>query len=396
MSIGGDGGNTRFAFSMIMFAAVVSILLGLFIPIYAPKVIPSDADNDSLSELENQYQQFTGSLPTSEAVWGLKGIYTPYGQDYNGNPSTDYGYTEDGWIYGQRVITYLPSQYSVDTSKSSSYEVRYNSAKGLYYYTTTSENVVDGATTGVNQHKAGDLYGAVVMDAGKKSDIFFSTAGKTEMDGRFYYQFTGLRYAFAPVQEYTAMGSNGNPIEVIPNKSSLSLIWYQYYTQSGIAGQLVISGSDRGVGYITGAQIVSSFNPAVYTSKFTMSFNGVDMILSIRLDPYYITNGMSVEDCYNQGFWSIMVSSKSVEANSHIASDYKFNPTEIFDTMIDLFTFNMDDYGLSGMAATLASLLVVIPLFVALISIGLSNYIVVIMVGIYAAIVALTKLPFFN
>lgn len=387
MKIGG-GGNTGFAFSMIMFAAVTSILLSIFIPIYAPKAIPSDSENPTLSDLENQYQEFTGSLPASEAVWGLKGIYTPYGQDYNGNPSNDWGYTEDGWIYGQKVVNYTPSQYS---NNATAYSVRYDDTKGLYYYTNTSETVSNNATGGVNQHKAGDLYGAVVMDAEKKSEIFFSTSGKTEMDGKFYYQFSGLRYAFAPIQEYTAMGSNGDPIEVIPNKTSLSLIWYQYYTQSGIAGQLVISGSDRGVGYITGAQIVSSFNPAVYTSKFNMTFNGVDMILSIRLDPYYITNGMSVEDCYNNGFWSIMVSSKSVDTSSYVAADYKFNPTEIFDTMIDLFTFNMEDYGLSGMTATLASMLIVVPLFISLIAIGLDNYIVVIMAGIYAAIVAISK-----
>lgn len=388
MKIGGGNGNTGFAFSMIMFAAVTSILLSIFIPIYAPKTIPSDSENQTLSDLENQYQEFTGSLPASEAVWGLKGIYTPYGQDYNGNPSNDWGYTEDGWIYGQRVINYTPSQYS---NNATAYSVHYDNDKELYYYTNTSETISNNATSGVNQHKAGDLYGAVVMDADKKSEIFFSTSGKTEMDGRFYYQFSGLRYAFAPIQEYTALGSNGDQIEVIPNKTSLSLIWYQYYTQSGIAGQLVISGSDRGVGYITGAQIVSSFNPAVYTSRFNMTFNGVDMILSIRLDPYYITNGMSVEDCYNNGFWSIMVSSRSVDTSAYVAADYKFNPTEIFDTMIDLFTFNMEDYGLSGMTATLASMLIVIPLFIALIAIGLDNYIVVIMAGIYAAIVAISK-----
>lgn len=381
----GDGGSTKFTFGMIMFAIVTSLLLSILIPIYAPGVRSSDADNAELAELENQYQQFTGSLPASEAVWGLTGIYTPYGQDYNGNPSSDWGYTDDGWIYGQRVVNYTPSQYSENPN---AYSVSYDSSKGLYYYTN--------ASTTVNKHSAGDLYGAVVMDADRKSEIFFSSSGKTEMDGRFYYQFSGLRYAFAPVQEYTAMDSSGNPLEVVPNKTSLSLIWYQYYTQSGIAGQLIISGSDRGVGYITGAQIVSSFNPDVYTSRFNMTFNGVDMILSIRLDPYYISNNMSVEECYNLGYWSVMVSSKSVDTSAYAAADYKFNPTEIFDTMIKLFTFNMDDYGLSGMTATLASLLVVIPLFVALISIGLSNYIVVIMAGIYAAIVAISKLPFFN
>ena len=393
MNLTGGGGDTKFAYSMIMFSVVVTLLLSMLIPIYAPKLIPSDAKNTTLKDLEDQYQDFTGSLPASEAVWGLTGIYTPYGQSASGTATDDWGYTEDGWIYGQKIVTYTPSQYS---DKPTEATVSYDSDKGLYYYTYTSQGTSGSATTGQNQHKAGDLYGAVTMSYDKKSDIFFSSSTKTEVDGKFYYQFSGYRYAFSPVEKYTAMGSNNNPIEVIPNTTSLSLIWYQYYTQSGVAGQLVISGSDRGVGYITGAQIVSAFNPDVYTSRFTMSFNGVDMILSIRLDPYYLLNGVSVEDCYNDGFWSIMVSSKSVDTSAYTATDYKFNPNEIFETMIDLFTFNMSDYGLDGIAGTLASMFIVIPLFVALIAIGLNNYIVIIMAGIYAAIVAISKMDLSN
>ncbi len=381
MNIGG-GGNSKFTYQMLLFSITILILLSLFIPIFCPKIMPSDAENVTLNELEEKYTDFTGTVPTSEAVWGLTGIYTPYGVAYNGTPTTNWGRTDDGWLYGERVITYRPSQYDNDTERSA-YTVRYNADNGLYYYTT--------ASTTINQHDANDLYTSVVMSKAQQSNMFFSSSGKVTDGASFYYKYDGLRYAFQPVAAYKGMDANGNTIDIVPNTTSLSLIWYNYYGSTGIAGQLIITGSDSGVAYLTAAQIVSAFNSDTSTSKFIMSFNGVEMNIYIKLDPTKLSSGLTVENCYDQGYWSIMVSSRSADTSSYTGADYEFSPTAVFETMIDLFTFNMDDYGLSGIAGTLASLLIVIPLFIALIAIGLDNYIVVIIAGIYAAIVAISK-----
>ena len=377
------GGDSKFTYQMLLFSITILVLLSLFIPIFCPKILPSDAENETLRDLENKYADFTGSQPTSEAVWGLTGIYTPYGVAYDETATTNWGRTDDGWLYGERVINYCPSQYDNDSERSA-YSIRYNSGKGLYYYTSTS--------TTINQHNNGDLYTSVVMSKAKQSNMFFSSSGKVTDGTSFYYKYNGLRYAFQPVNEYTTLDGSGNQVQVVPNTTSLSLIWYDYYGSSGIAGQLIITGSDSGVAYLTAAQIVSAFNSDTSTSKFIMNFNGVEMNIYIKLDPVKLSSGFTVEDCYNLGFWSIMVSSRSVDTAAYTGADYEFSPTAVFQTMIDLFTFNMDDYGLSGIAGTLASLLIVTPLFIALISIGLNNYIVVIMAGIYAAIVAISKM----
>ena len=367
------GGNAPLAFKMIMFSVTVMILLSVFLPMFNVQNKNGDIP-DYLADIENQYFNFTGSKPASESLWVLTGIYTPYGQDSDGLPSSAWGYTDDGWLYGQRVVSYTPSQYG--GTNASAYATYYDDELRVYRYSNDS--------TTVNKHDQGALYGDVVMDVDKKSNMFFTSAGKTTTDdGKFYYSFSGYRYAFQPIQKHYTEDQDGNISEVIPNTTSLSLIWYDYYGSTGISGQLIISGSDGGVAFLTAAEIVSAFNASISTSKFIMNFNGVDMILSIRLDPYYITNGMSVEECYNLGYWSIMVSSRSVDASSLIAADYEFNPTEIFNTMIDILTFNADKYGLTGMAGILATLLIVVPLFAALIVIGLENYIVVILAGIY-------------
>ena len=376
------GGDSKFTYQMLLFSITILILLSLFIPIFCPKILPSDADNDVLKELENKYTDFTGTVPTSEAVWGLTGIYTPYGVGYDNKATTNWGRTDDGWLYGERVVNYCPSQYD-NGNERSAYSIRYNSSSGLYYYTTTS--------TTINQHNANELYTSVVMSKDKQSDMFFSSSGKVTDGTSFYYKYNGLRYAFQPVATYKGMDANGNTIDIVPNTTSLSLIWYNYYGSTGIAGQLIITGSDSGVAYLTAAQIVSAFNSDTSTSKFIMNFNGVEMNIYIKLDPVKLSSGFTVEDCYNLGYWSIMVSSRSVDTSSYTGADYEFSPTAVFETMIDLFTFNMDDYGLSGIAGTLASLLIVIPLFIALISIGLNNYIVVIIAGIYAVMVAISN-----
>ena len=83
-----------------------------------------------------------------------------------------------------------------------------------------------------------------------------------------------------------------------------------------------------------------------------------------------------------------MVSSLSVDTDSVLSSDYEFNPYRVFQTMIDLLTFKTADYGLTGMAGALASIVVVIPLAVGVVVLGLNNYIVLILAGLYGVLSA--------
>ena len=376
MKLGG-GGDSNLAYGLLLFSVVVLVGLSFALPFFFPGYYMDD-DTTDMESLRDQYYNFTNSAPTSEAVWGLRGIFTAYGYDTAGAPSTYWGYTEDGWLYGQRVVNYTPSQYQ--NVAGNPYSVSYNADTGLYYYTTASNTV--------NQHKAGDLYGSVVMDAGKKSDIFFTENGKVTDGDHYYYRFNGYRYSFAPLSAYKTIDENGDYKDVVPNTSSLSLIWYDYYGASGIAGQLIITGSDSGVSYLTASEIVRAFNADISASRFSMRFNGVDMFILIRLDPNAISSGVSVEDCYNQGLWSVMVSSRSADVGSMAGADYEFNPSDVFDTMIDLLTFNVEDYGLTGLAGMLASFVIVLPLMIGLIVIGMDNYPVLIIAGIYAVISA--------
>ena len=390
----GSGTDNNFSYRMIIFAIAILVLLPTFISIYAEDGT-GDGIDATTEELLDDYHQFTGSSAASESVWALTGIYTPY----NGGGS--YGYTDDGWLYGSIARTYQPYQYS---EGSQAYTVE-RGDDGLYRYVTTE--IMDDSgdepvsydppryETTADGHTNGDLYTSVSFSSDQKSDIFFTSSGRVEEDGRFYYEYSGYRYAFQPLADYTAVNADGGQVPVTANTTSLSLIWYEYYGSSGISGQLILSGSDSGVAYLTAQQIIYAFNNTTSTASFAMMFNGVDMNIHIRVDPYWLAQGYSIEECYNLGYWSIMVSSVSTDVDSINTTEFSFNIYNIFGTLIDLFTFDTADYGISGTMGTIASLVMVVPLYAALISIGITFYPALIFAGILAAVQTIASLwPF--
>lgn len=380
----GGNNNETFAYGLIISAVVLTLMLPLAITMLYPV---SDIDTDyqeTLDKLIDDYSDFTGSAPVKEDIWVLRGIYTPY------TDGGARGWTSDGWLYGTEVKTYSPSQYqgrqaytvtNRETWTDMGGVTRVNDL-GAYQYSAVGSDI---AGVAVN-----DLYTAVSLDVNQKSNIFFSEQGKHTQGEKFYFDYTGYRYAFSPIGTYNGVDQNGNRIEFNNATATCSLIWYSYYDiTDGLAGQLVYRGADGGVAYITGDTIINSFNSSTNTARHTLTFNGVDLYLYIRLDPAY-TSSMSIRDCFNSGYWSIMITSASADTTAYTATDFKFNPQGVFTTIIDLLTFNLDDYGFSPFVGAICSLMVVVPLYVGLLVIGLNNYPVLILEGILLAIQAIT------
>lgn len=375
MKLFGGGGDTQFTHGMLLMSLVVMLLLPTSLTMFTS--LSQGNMDENIETVLDDYYDFTGARPTKEAVWPLQGIYTPYsGQTY-------YGYTDDGWLYGERVTTYRPSQFEGDQT----YSVTRSAENGLYYFDADTPN---------GMHKQGDLYTSVSMDVNQKSSMFFTQNGRTDYDKWFTYQYSGFRYAFSPMADYTARDADGNPVPVTATTTSLSLIWYEYYNiGSGISGQLIISGSDRSVAYLTASEIIRAFDQTTSTAKFQMMFNGVSMNIYIRLNPVYLNALGDVETCFNGGYWELMVTSLSTDADAYLNTSFSFNVADVFMTAINLLTFNADEYGVSGWLATVLSVVYALPLYAALIAIGLDNYPVLILAGILMAIQSVTSVwPF--
>lgn len=389
MSIMG-GGDSAFTFKALIFAMIIMIMLPMMIGIFCP----ANLGNVSQDEVLQSYEQMTGQTADPKvSVWALTGIYEPY------DGSTTGAYTDDGWLYGSEVRSYTPTQY--DSSTPQHYVVykddngvfRYyrDSAdynpdlglghKGLQYYDTNTNSWVS------RSDYSGDLYTSVSFDVNKKSNIFFTEANRTETaDGYFYYDYDGYRMAFQPISNYTTLDADGNRVPVIATTTSLSLVWYQFYQQSGLTGQLILSGSSSGIAYLNSAQIVSAFNSNTSTASFDMVFNGISMNVIIKLDPYYLSNGWTVQQCYDQGYWSIMVTSLSADASAYTGTDFSMNPLKLLETMMDLFTFNTDKYNMSPTMGYLCSVLFAIPMYAFLITLCLDHAYLWILVGLLAAV----------
>jgi len=377
------GGDSGFAFRMIIFALVIMMVMPLMINIF----VPSQALNVDNETVMDDYYNFTGAARghTKESVWVLTGVYTPYeGGNYN--------YTEDGWLYGARINTYTPTQYE-DTHET--FTVSRDSDIGIYRYYGDSRDY--DATTGTG-HKDGSYYTSVVFDRDQKSDIFFSPQAKYDSSGNkydptktnepFYYSYTGWRYAFQPTSDAWTSNADGDQVFITATTSSLSLIWYSYYTSTGISGQLVLSGNDSGVAYLTGDQIVGAFDSTTNTARFNMTFNGgVEMGIYIRIDPWYLTNGgYTIKQCYDLGYWSIMVTSISTDAAAYVGTDNPLNIAKIFETLVNLMTFDYTSYNMSEAMGYLCSFIIVIPLYAGLIALAINNIPILIFTGVLAAI----------
>lgn len=371
------GGDMAFSYGLILMAVVLMIAMPMCINILAPQHEVTEYE-DVINQLNESYANFTGSAPIKEDVWALQGIYTPY------QSSGPQGTTKDNWLYGTEVHDYTPSQYNA----------------GDNTYTVSNRVTVDGETRNLNHYvytnvgsgyagiSNGDVYSYVAMDVNQQSNIFFAPQNKHTVGSNFYYDYSGYRYSFSPISSVTGVDDNGNTITWDKDYSSCSLIWYSYYNlQNGIAGQLVINSSmDGGTAYITSDTIIKNLNTQNNTAKFDLVFNGVTIYLYLKLDSYYLSTGLSIQECFNQGYWSVMLTSASADVSSYVSPDYSFNPENIFQTFIDIFTFNLDSYGFSPMMAIFCSLIVALPLYVGLLVIGIDNWPVLILAGILLAI----------
>lgn len=391
--MGLGGGNSEFSYGILAFSLAIMILLPLFLGIFAPTAY-NGVDED---ELLSGYERMTGqSAAPKVSVWPLTGIYTPFTGAYydeDAQQTITYGRSADGWLFGTEIKSYPPSQYQGTPQAYTTYKAD----DGVFRYWSDSKDYNADLGTG---HKGrvvengtvtypGDLYTEVSFDVNHKSDIFFVESSKKTMGDYFTFDYTGYRLSFQPISNYTTVDQDGTPKPVIATTTSLSLIWYTYAAQSGISGQLVLSGSDSGTAYLNAAQVVSAFNPNTSVAPFDMVFNGVKMTIYIKIDPVYLNQGWTVQDCYNGGYWSVMVTSLSTDSTAYTGTDNATNPMQIFETMIDLLTFNLEDYNISSWLQYICYFVFIAPLYVGLIVLCLDNAYLWVLVGLLAAIQAL-------
>lgn len=389
------GGNAEWTNVTIFMCLAIAFLMPFVTSIF----LPNQFNEDDVNDLFDDYYEMTGQqAQTKTAIWTLSGVYTPV---IEGESSLT---TPDGWMAGSIIREYSPSQfqgtpeaYTVYQDDNGIYRYRYNSAdyneqtgtghRGTWQWDETTNQYVKSDTPG-------DIYSAVAFDMQHTSNIFFTESQRTMMGDNFYFNFSGYRYSFSPISDYTTLDQNGDRVPVIATSTSLSLVFYQWYSQSGISGQIILSGSgpNGGVAYINSANILSAFNSVTNSASFEMIFNGgITMNITVRLSPTFLST-YSVQDAFNLGYWSVMVTSLSADANAYVGTDNALNPMKVLDVALKLFTFDWSGYNLSDSVSMLVTVLFSMFLYAGLITLCLEYNYLWILVGILAAIQSLTSL----
>lgn len=387
------GGDTEFTYKHIVWALLIVSILPLMINLFVSPT-EEDAWQAEYDSISDQYYNASGVPPSaSMEVWALRGIYVPY-------TSGDYGYTDDGWLHGGAVTSNTPAQYEGAAWSTERFTVA-QADNGLWYYTSapSSRNDITEAETelgNITDTDGATVYTAVTMDTAHKSDTFFTTADRVEVNGHYYYGYTGYRYSFSPLHSYQSTTGDGTTLDVSSSSSSLSLIWYQYNTLSGIAGQLSISGNDEGVAYLTSQDIVRKYEGINFTATFDLMFSKMPMHLQIRLNPAAIAAGLSVEQCWDGGYWSVIVyGDRDVEdyVGGVFGGTADFSLENMFEVFIDLFSFRLSDhYDVDGWIGILASLVFSLAFYAVILSMGVSNPViwgVIAIVGLLQGLVGL-------
>lgn len=86
-----------------------------------------------------------------------------------------------------------------------------------------------------------------------------------------------------------------------------------------------------------------------------------------------------------------MVASITTDVSAYTTPANPLNPEKIWETLLDLFTFNMDDYPLSPIMKIFASLVITIVLYSTLLAMAAHNPKLLIIVAVIALIQTITS-----
>ena len=126
-------------------------------------------------------------------------------------------------------------------------------------------------------------------------------------------------------------------------------------------------------------------------AKFRMTFNGNDMNVYIKIKNEYTSIGYSVAECFDMGYWEIMVSSISTSVETYLSTDYSMNVSAVWETMVDLFTFNMSDYNMSPDMQMICSVTISAVMYAALIALFPEIWPIVLIAGVVQAIITFVE-----
>lgn len=303
-----------------------------------------DYDYDTINAYRAELVDFSGGQLVNDNPWVLNGVYTPFvpsavaPEDIPDHIERDGGRTT-GWLFGEQITTY---QY---LGKSADIKLDKNQKSNQLL---TVGNPFDYEyRNGKSWWNGGNDAGITILNPSVVRWLS-SVTGIGNVDENYGYNtvsgsannwnYTGYRYTFDPVLPFNDQASTKD--------GRLSLVWYQIPDDTGLSGALEIY-ADKDheqikLGRISATDIINTFRSSEgYVQVFDFNFEGTHLNLTIRFDPTVYSSYNTLQAAWDDGAWSMAISSASAGNFFDIENSNAFNVTagSALDTFIQIYTF---------------------------------------------------------
>lgn len=368
-SVGDDAILIKIAVFGIAMSVMATCLAGLFI------FGSGDYDYDTINAYRSNLVEFSGGELVNDNPWVLTGVYTPFTP--NSVPDSDIpnhieydevnGIKYGGWLFGEKIETYP------DLGKAS--DIHLDKDQKSNQLLTVGDSTQYTYANGKEFWAGGNEFGIDLSGLGRDIIRFFGntpgsdygvTYGTTTANN---WSYSGYRYVFDPTLPFSNEGTSSN--------GRLSIVWYDIPGEdTGLSGALEVYGSSGSeqvlLGRYSAYDIVQAFRSTMgYVQVFDFKFDDVHLNLTIRFSPTVYSKYATLIDAWNDGAWSMAVSSASAGNFFDVENSDAFTMTagSTFDTFIKIFTFKQPSLG-SAWADVVLWMIVSLPMTVAMLCVA--------------------------
>jgi len=308
-----------------------------------------DYDYDTINAYRTELTTFSGGQLVNDNPWVLNGVYTPFtpgsiaDEDIPDHIERDGGQTT-GWLFGEKITTY---QYLGEVA-----DIKLDPNQKSNQLLTIGDPYDYEYRNGKSWWNGGNDYGVTIIDSNFikwNAAKYFGWTGLVNLDENYGYEttsgsannwnYTGYRYTFDPVLPFNS--------EASAKDGRLSLVWYQIPDDTGLSGALEIYGGKNNeqvkLGRISATDIINTFRSSEgYVQVFDFNFEGTHLNLTIRFDPTVYNSYDTLQQAWDDGAWSMAISSASAGNFFDVESSNAFNVTagSMLDTFIQIYTFD--------------------------------------------------------
>lgn len=339
MAEGSEAGTLS---KIAIFCITMSILSTCLVAMYVSG--SSDYDYDTINAYRSELTTFSGGQLVNDTPWVLNGVYTPFtpgtieDEDIPNHIERD-GNRTTGWLFGEKITNYQylgkVADIKLDKNQKSNQLLTVGNPYD-YEYRTGKEWWAGGNDWGVTVVDPGIVrfFVDLFTDNDTKNIGYTTTSGSANN-----WSYTGYRYTFDPVLPFNSQASSKD--------GRLSLVWYSIPGDTGLSGALEIY-ADRNheqikLGSISARDIINTFRSSEgYVQTFDFDFEGTHLNLTIRFDPTVYSSYNTLQEAWDDGAWSMAISSASAGNFFDVENSNAFSVTagSALDTFVQIYTFD--------------------------------------------------------